>query len=301
MKSVREWMAERGMMREDFDKTAMARYFGSTNVEVDPGLKRELRPKIERIIDMDEYRSIPREEVLEKIKVVMSQIVAEMGGSTVSSRSMADRMGDEGSSVDKNKFARMMGGERMDVDQKIKSELKPKIERIMDMEEYESIPKEDLEKKLIAVATQIVSEMSGSTMSLSGAERKLNNFEDDPVAQESAKLPSFLHWIENNENQVGSVSEPQHKQGEENMDLKSVVEKKMMQIAMELESDGKGTRQEVLKAMKAVVDSANEGESEAQPNAQADANASSQPSDQDSSIGLGNQAGNALPQTNQAS
>lgn len=295
MKSVREWMAERGIVKEDFDKTAMVRYFGSTNVEVDQGLKRELRPKIERIIDMDEYRSLPREDVLEKIKIVISQIVAEMGGSTVSSRSMADRMGDEEISVNKNKFARMMGGDRLDVDQKIKSELKTKIERIMDMEEYGSIPKEELEKKLIVVVTQIVSEMSGATMSLSGAERKINNFDDDPVAQESVKLPSFLRWIENNEDQVGSVSEPQHKQGEANMDLKSVVEKKMMQIAMELESDRKGTRQEVLKAMKAIVDSANEGGSEGkvEPNVQT--------SVQDSSIGLGNQVGNISPQTNQTS
>lgn len=256
MKSIREWMLERGLVNEELDRNAMARYFGSTTVEVDQNLRRELKPKIERIMDMDEFRSMPKEEMLQKIKVVVSQVVAEVGGSTATARGLAGRIGDgEGSSVDKNKFARMMGSERLDVDQGLRRELKPKLERIMDMEEYRSMPKSELESKLIAVVSQLVAEMSGSSMSLGGLGKRIDSFSDDPVAQESRALPSFLRWIENSEE---AVSEPQHEEGEENMDLKAVVEKRMMQMAMELESDGKGSRKDVLAAMKAVVDSASQ-------------------------------------------
>jgi len=86
MKSIKQWMSERCMVTEDTDKNAMARYFGSAQVEVDQDLRRELRPKIERIMDMDEYRSMPKEELLQRMKVVVSQVVAEVGGSTATSR-----------------------------------------------------------------------------------------------------------------------------------------------------------------------------------------------------------------------
>jgi hypothetical protein len=157
--------------------------------------------------------------------------------------------------VDRSKFARMMGSERLETDQVLRRELKPKIERIMDMEEYRSIPKSELESKLIAVVSQLVAGMSGGAMSVGNFSKRIDSFEADPVAHESRKLPSFLRWAENSEEQGDSTSEPQHKEGEGNMDLKSVVEKRMMQMAMELESDGKGSRQEVLAAMKSVVDS----------------------------------------------
>lgn len=256
MKSIKQWMSEKGMIAEDIDKNAMTRYFGSTTVEVDQDLRRELRPKIERIMDMDEYRSMPKEELLQRMKVAVSQVVAEVGGSTVTSRGLAGKLSDGDSVVDRSKFARMMGSERLETDQVLRRELKPKIERIMDMEEYRSIPKSELESKLIAVVSQLVAGMSGGAMSVGNFSKRIDSFEEDPVAHESRKLPSFLRWAENSEEQGDSTSEPQHKEGEGNMDLKSVVEKRMMQMAMELESDGKGSRQEVLAAMKAVVDSA---------------------------------------------
>lgn len=257
MKSIREWMLENGVVSEDFDKNSTARYFGSSSVDVDQNLRRELKPKVERIMDMEEFKSLPKDELLNKLKVVVSQIVAEVGSTTATSRGLAARIGaEEGSSVDKNKFVRMMGSERLEVDQGLRRELRPKIERIMDMEEYRALPKSELESRLIAVMAQLVAETSGSTMNLSSISKRINapEAEQEPIAQESAGLPSFLRWIENNEQ--GSVSEPQHKEGEDNMDLKAVVEKRMMQMAMELESDGKGSRKEVLAAIKAVVDEA---------------------------------------------
>jgi hypothetical protein len=57
-------------------------------------------------------------------------------------------------------------------------------------------------------------------------------------------MKSFLVWLEGEESPA--LSEPQHKQGEANMGLDSIVERRMKQIIMELEGSGKGTQQEIL-------------------------------------------------------
>jgi len=258
MKSIREWMVERGIVGEDFDKNAFARYMGSSSVKVNRDLELELRPKVRRIMDMDKFRSMSPDSLLDGMKAVISQTVAEMGGQTISTRSLAKELGsdEEGSRVDVSKFARMMGSERMDIDSDLRRELKPKIERIMDMEQYKSMPKEELEKELVAVVAKIVAGISGSAISAGEIEKQIEVPEDETIAKENFSVPSFLRWAEENEADQSGVSEPQHKQGEKDMDLKSVVEKKMMEIAEELEQDGKGSRQDVLAAMKAVIDSA---------------------------------------------
>lgn len=265
MKSIKQWMFENGMVNEDFDKTALSRYFGSSTLEVDQNLRRELKPKITRIMDMDDFKAMPKEDLLNKIKVVISQVVAGVGGTRFSSGSMAGRLSDDENKVNKSRFADMMGSDNLKVDTKIRRELEPKIEYIMSLEvsgednkTYGDLPKSDLENMLIAVASQLVAEMSGPSMSVGKLADRMDSFNDEPIARESVRFPSFLNWVENNEEQGGAVSEPQHEEGEENMDLKAVVEKKMMELAMELEQDGKGSRQDVLAAMKAVVDSAAE-------------------------------------------
>lgn len=57
-------------------------------------------------------------------------------------------------------------------------------------------------------------------------------------------MKSFLVWLEGEESPA--LSEPQHKQGESNLGLDAIVERRMKQIIMELESSGKGTQQEIL-------------------------------------------------------
>ena len=56
----------------------------------------------------------------------------------------------------------------------------------------------------------------------------------------------FSKWIE-------TVSEPQDKAGEANLDLEKVVEKRLMQMIMNLETDGKGSRQEIIQSIKKIV------------------------------------------------
>jgi len=60
-------------------------------------------------------------------------------------------------------------------------------------------------------------------------------------------IPSFLSWMESDE--VSPLTEPQHKRGEGGMRLDSIVERRMRQIIMELESSGKGTQEEILAAV----------------------------------------------------
>lgn len=61
----------------------------------------------------------------------------------------------------------------------------------------------------------------------------------------------FGKWLENKEN--SALSPPQHKAGEINKSLDDVVGKRLMQLAMEMETQGKGSRQDVLKSIERVI------------------------------------------------
>jgi len=267
MKSIKQWMHEKAVLSEDFDKTAHAMYFGSGSAEVDPDIEIELRPTIRRVVD--KFESESPDELLEKIKAVISQTVAGIGGSSLNSRAAARKIGSEGEDVNQTKFANMMGDEKIDVPTDLRSILRAKVERIIDQNEKNGspVPVKDLEDKMLLVASKLVAGLKSRRISAGDLERGLKSgMEEEPIARESSVVPSFTRWIEENEDAVqGSVSEPQHKQGEKNMDLKAVVEKKMMEIAEELERNGKGSRQDVLAAMKSVIDSAGKDQSQSEP------------------------------------
>lgn len=57
-------------------------------------------------------------------------------------------------------------------------------------------------------------------------------------------MKSFLTWLESEENP--SLSAPQHKKNEANRSLDDVVENRMRSMIMDLQSDGRGTREEIL-------------------------------------------------------
>ena len=79
-------------------------------------------------------------------------------------------------------------------------------------------------------------------------------------------MKSFLVWLESEENP--GLSEPQHKRGESNMGLDALVERRMKQIIMELESSGKGTQQEILSSVQNYLKAKGLGQSEQKPEAQ---------------------------------
>lgn len=76
-------------------------------------------------------------------------------------------------------------------------------------------------------------------------------------------MKSFLQWMENEENPA--LSEPQHKIGEKSLALDKVIEKRLMQFIMELETDGKGSKEEIAKAIKKVIDSNMGNQQQSQP------------------------------------
>lgn len=57
-------------------------------------------------------------------------------------------------------------------------------------------------------------------------------------------MKTFLSWMESEE--APALSEPQHKKGEANMALDAIVERRMRQMIMDIESSGKGTQEEIL-------------------------------------------------------
>lgn len=61
----------------------------------------------------------------------------------------------------------------------------------------------------------------------------------------------FKKWLEDKENTA--LSPPQHKAGEVDKNLDDVVGKRLMQLAMEMETQGKGSRQDVLKSIERVI------------------------------------------------
>jgi hypothetical protein len=76
----------------------------------------------------------------------------------------------------------------------------------------------------------------------------------------------FSKWIE-------AVSEPQEKAGEGSLDLEKVVEKRLMQMVMNLETDGKGSRQEIIQSIKKIVGGAvQQPQQPQQPQSQPQAN-----------------------------
>lgn len=64
-------------------------------------------------------------------------------------------------------------------------------------------------------------------------------------------LQKFSKWIENEE---VSVSEPQHKKGEEILTLNKVVEKRILEMINEFQIKGKATPEDVIKSIAYFLD-----------------------------------------------
>lgn len=71
-------------------------------------------------------------------------------------------------------------------------------------------------------------------------------------------IPKFSKWIENTEQsepeQSSSVSEPEHKKGEDLLSLNNLVEKRIKEIIEELEVKGKASEQDVYGAIANLLD-----------------------------------------------
>jgi hypothetical protein len=96
MKSIKEWMREKGMINEEGDINAsnFARFMGGQSFDVDAHLKTLLRQKVESILQMDEFKDKSKSEMLKAFTAAIGAIEAEMSGSTASASKMVGRLGD---------------------------------------------------------------------------------------------------------------------------------------------------------------------------------------------------------------
>jgi hypothetical protein len=97
MKSIREWMKERGIVSEDMNKMAFSRFMrdpgdAGTTMELDTSLKSKLNPVIDRIMKMEEFADEDPETLLRQIMAVVSARLAGMSGSTLSTSRVVDKM-----------------------------------------------------------------------------------------------------------------------------------------------------------------------------------------------------------------
>lgn len=67
-------------------------------------------------------------------------------------------------------------------------------------------------------------------------------------------VPKFSQWIESAETSETSVSEPQHKKGEDILTLNKVVEKRIVEMINEFQLKGKAKPEDVLKSIAYFLD-----------------------------------------------
>jgi hypothetical protein len=63
-------------------------------------------------------------------------------------------------------------------------------------------------------------------------------------------LINFYSWLENLDNEMpSSLSEPEHKQGESNLSLNKLVEKRINELVQEIESKGIGNKNDIMNSI----------------------------------------------------
>jgi hypothetical protein len=78
---------------------------------------------------------------------------------------------------------------------------------------------------------------------------------------------NFIKWLENKDS--SALSPPQHKVGEVDKNLDDVVGKRLLQLAMEMETEGKGSRQDVLKSIERIIGTVSQKQNQQQTNSNA--------------------------------
>lgn len=92
MKSIREWMVEKGMISEDDMTRSMYIKGKGGTLEVDPALKSIAKRFVERVRQMGDYRDKPDSEVAEKIHDAIDAVISGVSGTNVSAGSAFDHM-----------------------------------------------------------------------------------------------------------------------------------------------------------------------------------------------------------------
>lgn len=97
MKSIKDWMKEKGIFSEDMNKLAFSRFMrdpgdAGTTMSLDTDLKSKLNPVIDRIMKDEDFAEEDPENLLRQIMAVVSARLAGMSGSTLSTSRVVDKM-----------------------------------------------------------------------------------------------------------------------------------------------------------------------------------------------------------------
>jgi len=84
----------------------------------------------------------------------------------------------------------------------------------------------------------------------------------------------FLRWLEN---ESPALSPPQHKSGEQGKKLDEVVGKRLMELAMDMETRGQASRQDVLKSIQRIIGTTISSQTQEQPTQEQPAQDPTQP------------------------
>lgn len=89
MKSIREWMIEKGMINEEVRGTDLARVLGGTSFQINRKLAIKLNPKLDQVLRSEELEGESPEELLRQIIAIAAEKLGGVEGTTVSTSKLA--------------------------------------------------------------------------------------------------------------------------------------------------------------------------------------------------------------------
>lgn len=89
MKSIREWMIEKGMMNEEIRGTDLARVLGGTSFQINRKLAIKLNPRLDQVLKAEEFEGESPEEMLRQIIAIAAEKLGGVEGTTVSTSKLA--------------------------------------------------------------------------------------------------------------------------------------------------------------------------------------------------------------------
>lgn len=89
MKSIREWMKEKGIVSEDIRGVDLARVLGGTSFNINRKLAIRLNPKLDQVLKSEEFEGESPEEMLRQIIAIAAEKLGGIEGTTVSASKLA--------------------------------------------------------------------------------------------------------------------------------------------------------------------------------------------------------------------
>ena len=202
MKSIREWRNEKGgvspqNLLELNLMTSLRNFAGGSTVKQDPQIRSGLRSKILSLWKDAQASGMGALDFVRQVWAVAGSVATgKMGGNLnvgaaakgltapdsqqaewarLGDLLLKEMEGDEEVRIDKAQFARFAGGKTsLDIDSKLRTELKSKIEHIGKMDDFKSLKPAELFQKIVAAVAAIEAEVTSGTASVASLTNGLN-------------------------------------------------------------------------------------------------------------------------------